>query len=91
MEKPEYIASMEFVPLYYTQVLISHVCNVESAASSKLTYSQPDFSKRVLRPGQVPYIDHVDYAYRSEKLRDFPLYFFIAACDAHGKWKKSST
>ena len=91
MEKPEYIASMEFVPLYYTQVLISYVCTVESAVSSKLTYSLPDFSKRILRPGQVPYIDHVDYAYRSEKLRDFPLYFFIAACDAHGKWKKKST
>ena len=84
MEKPEYIASMEFVPLYYTQVLISYVCNVESAASSKLTYSLPDASKRILRPGQVPYIDHVDYAYRSEELRDFPLSFFTAACDAMG-------
>jgi hypothetical protein len=91
MEKPEYIASMEFVPLYYTQVLISYVCNVESAASSKLTYSLPDFSKRILRPGQVPHVDHVDYAYRSEQLRDFPLCFFIAACEAHGKWKKSFT
>jgi hypothetical protein len=91
MEKPEYIASMEFVPLYYTQVLISYVCFVESAASSQLTYSVPDFSKRILRPGQIPYIDHVDYEFRSEQLRDFPLYFFIAACDAQGKWQKKST
>jgi hypothetical protein len=91
MEKPEYIASMEFVPLYYSQVLISYICSLESAASSKLTYLMPDFSKRILRPGQVPFLDHVDYAFRSEKLQDFPLYFFISACEAQGgKWQKKS-
>ena len=91
MEKPEYIASMEFVPLYYSQVMISYICSVESAASSKLTYSMPDFSKRILRPGQVPFLDHVDYAFRSEKLQDFPLYFFISACEAQGgKWQKKT-
>jgi hypothetical protein len=91
MEKPEYIASMEFVPLYYTQVLISYVCVVEAAASLKLTYSVPDFTKRILRPGQIPFLDHVDYAFRSEQLLSFPLYFFIAACDARGKWQKKAT
>ena len=91
MEKPEYIASMEFVPLYYSQVMITYICSVESAASSKLTYSMPDFSKRILRPGQVPFLDHVDYAFRSEKLQDFPLYLFISACEAQGgKWQKKT-
>ncbi len=91
MEKPDYIASIKFVPLYYSQVMISYICSVESAASSKLTYSMPDFSKRILRPGQVPFLDHVDYALRSEKLQDFPLCFFISACEAQGgKWQKKS-
>ena len=87
MEKPEYIASMEFVPFFHTQMFISGVCAVESAADAKLTYSPTDFTKRVLRPGQVPFLDYIDYGFRSEKLVDFPFYFFIAACDAHAKWK----
>ena len=89
MEKPEHIASMEFVPLYYTQVLISYVCFVESAASSKLTYSVPDFSKRILRPGQIPYIDHVDYEFRSEQLRDFPLFFSLRPVMLKGSGRRS--